>query len=271
MPLPAISVVVPTFNAGKTIRRCLQSVVEQSLKAVEVLVVDGRSTDDTVAIAGEFAQRHPTRVRLVCEPDKGVYDAMNKGITLTRAPWLYFLGGDDWLHGARVLEDVEPHLRAESDFVYGNVFRVSRGSTEGGPFDDARLFQQNICHQGIFYRRGLLDVVGNYQLEFPICADWDLNLRCFAATRARHHIDMTICNYDGSGMSSRITDIQFYERKLELIAQHYMVSFSARLFRSCRFDFHARARQLLGTRQLVPAARYYLLYCMHGALARMRL
>ena len=87
-----LSIIIPTFNSANTLRRALDSIIGQTLNDLEVLIMDGVSTDQTLDIAKTY---NDNRIRIFSEPDNGVYDAMNKGIDKASGEWLYFLGSDD--------------------------------------------------------------------------------------------------------------------------------------------------------------------------------
>ena len=101
--MPKVSIIIPTCNSAKTLSRCLDSVISQSFTDWEVLMKDGVSNDDTIIIASSYQD---SRIRIYSEPDKGIYDAMNKGIDKAQGEWLYFLGSDDWLLNNCVLEEI---------------------------------------------------------------------------------------------------------------------------------------------------------------------
>ena len=263
-----ISVIVPTFNAGKTLASCLDSLVGQVHPAIEVLIVDGVSTDDTLAIARGYAARHPF-IRIQSEPDAGIYDAMNKGISGSRGAWLYFLGADDALAAPDVLSQVARQGRDGVDFLYGNIHRVSKDRVEGGPFDRGRLMHSNICHQAIFYRRSLLDRVGGYNLDYTVYADWDLNNRCFAAGCRHRHIDLTISHFSGSGFSAQREDRLFLERRLPELARLYATTYWGGVFRSGRHVFLGEARELREARRFTRSSYFYLLFFYHALRQRL--
>lgn len=260
-----VSIIIPSFNASAAILTCLESVVCQSYRNLEIVVIDGGSKDDTVAIVERYAAQYGF-VRCVSEPDRGIYDAMNKGVALTTGRWLYFMGADDQLFNATTIENVSTYFNGATDFLYGNAATGSR--LVGGPFDRDKIIRKTICHQAILYRRDLLERVGPYNLAFKVCADWDLNIRCFAADCEPKHIDQTICRYGGSGFSSFTTDHVFLERKLQKTAGYFQVSYWNRLFRSSRFEFHAQAVQRRQTGRLISAVRYYTVYLFHSVLAK---
>jgi glycosyltransferase involved in cell wall biosynthesis len=178
---PLVTVIIPTRNAGSDIESCLASLAGQRLRDFEVCIVDAQSTDGTVERAGEYARRAGLNLSCVSEPDAGVYDAMNKGVGRSRSDWVYFLGADDALHDEQVLSDVARCIGGQgADIVYGDVIEKRSGARYGGEFSlDRLLFEGNLCHQSVFYRRSLFERLGRYSARYPIWADWDFNIRCF--------------------------------------------------------------------------------------------
>lgn len=218
MTAQRFSLIVPTLNAAETLDACLDSVACQTCSDFELIVVDGGSTDGTIDIANGFATRLGTRLVIDSSPDQGVYDAMNRGVGMATGAWLLFLGADDTLHEtttlARVAGFVDEHQ--PSDLVYGDVIIRSTWSRWGGAFDlDRLLFETNICHQSIFYRRDLFAGIGPYNLRYPVWADWDFNIRCFSnpALVARY-MDIVVAHYnDMTGVcASKGPDKEFRKR-----------------------------------------------------------
>ncbi len=243
-----ITVIIPTRNAGTDIDACLNSLRMQTYGQYEVCVVDALSTDGTV----EKVKAHEggVGVALTClsEPDSGAYDAMNKGIARARCEWLYFLGADDVLHDAEVFADVAKFIAAhDADIVYGDVVQKNSGARYGGEFSlDRLLFEGNICHQAVFYRRSLFERLGGYSARYPIWADWEFNLRCFRhpGIRARW-MDRLIAVYrENSGLSreedpvfrkelpaSLMRETAILEGKLAKITGTFCYRLCSRLFR----------------------------------------
>jgi len=199
---PNISIIIPTFRAANILRQALESVLCQDYRDFEVLVMDGASDDTTAIVAHASGD---SRIRFISEPDKGVYDAMNKGIAAAHGVWLYFLGADDLLYGPGVLSAVFGAAGHEdADLLYGDVVSPSYKGRYDGQFDFAKLLSRNISHQAIFYRRSLFDRFGGYDLNYPGYADWDLNIRLFAAAGVRiRYIDAIIARFGPDGISSR--------------------------------------------------------------------
>lgn len=177
--MPLLSIIIPSFQASASMDACLQSLArQQGLEQVEILVQDGNSTDDTAAIVQRY--RH---LPIVWQqmPDAGVYDAMNKAILRSRGTWLYFLGADDVLHDDDVLAELLPQLRhSAADLLHGQAWMKNSGYMHGAEWSLQKLlFEGNLCHQAVCYRKSLFDRLGLYNLRYPIWADWEFNIRCF--------------------------------------------------------------------------------------------
>ncbi|WP_272930250.1 glycosyltransferase family 2 protein [Mycobacterium paraintracellulare] len=200
------SIIVPTFNAAGTLGECLDSVVRQTCDDFELILVDGDSTDGTVAVATRYAADLGSRLVIHSGPDQGAYDAMNRGIGMATGQWLLFLGADDILYETETLGRVAVFIgdHGHSDLVHGDVIMRSTGSRHGGAFDlDRLLFETNICHQAIFYRRELFASIGPYNLRYRLWADWDFNIRCFSnPALVTRYMNIVVAKYnDVSGLS----------------------------------------------------------------------
>jgi glycosyltransferase involved in cell wall biosynthesis len=179
MTSPLFSVIIPTYNAEKTLAATLDSLLEQRFTDFEVVVADGQSKDNTLEILQQYSGADK-RVRFFSEKDKGIYDAMNKGVKASRGEWLYFMGSDDTLLSNDVLLNVSLFIeKSRSVFIYGNVLMGNSKHWYDGLFTYEKLLQKNISHQAIFYNRKVFDLVGNYVIEYKTHADWAFNISCF--------------------------------------------------------------------------------------------
>ncbi len=204
--------IVPTRNAASGIDACLSSLWAQSCRDYEVLVLDGQSTDGTLQKLQSHAARFGQALRWHSEPDAGVYHAMNRGIAHARGEWLHFLGADDVLHDPEVLADVVRFMATrQADIVYGDVVERASGARYGGEFSlDRLLFECNICHQAVYYRRSVFEKLGGYNTRYPIWADWDFNIRCFRHPGMRAiWTDRVIAVYRARSGISRVEDPVF--------------------------------------------------------------
>jgi len=213
---PLFSIVVPTLNVASVVTTCLASIDRQSLGEYEVLLMDGGSNDETLELVSGFKSSLGDRLAMSVEKDTGVYEAMNRGVAKARGEWLLFLGADDRLHGDDVLARVAAFIRENpaSHLVHGDVILRSSSARYGGVFDlDTLLFEKNICHQAIFYRREVFANLGPYNLRYRIWADWDFNIRCLSnPVLAVHHMDIVVADYNDTGGLSVKEDAELMKR-----------------------------------------------------------
>lgn len=180
--MKTISIIIATYNASSTIRRCLDSIVHQKNEEVELLIVDGASKDSTLDILKEYADVIDV---LISESDKGLYDAWNKGILASKGKWIMFVGADDMLND----DAIESYLKYLSevdtegiDFITAKADVVDdKGNTLyklGKPYDwneFRKVFR--ISHGSSLHNRVLFDEVGMFDISYKICADYELLLR----------------------------------------------------------------------------------------------
>lgn len=198
------SVITVSYNAAKCISETLESVLAQSINDLEVIVVDGGSTDGTVDIIRQFEAKFQGRLRWLSEPDKGIYDAMNKGISLAKGDFVNFLNcGDSYMPNALVSVSEEICLHRDAQVIYG----ISRFFDDDGEVrlireNHLRLRDRNICHQAIWYRRELFDKFGVYDLQYRFMADYDMNIRLCQAGVVFLPINALVVNYSMAGVTS---------------------------------------------------------------------
>ena len=216
MSAPLFSIITPTFNPGSKLEATLNSVREQNA-AWEHVIVDGGSTDGTLDVLRDCLTPH---LRWVSQPDQGVYDAMNRGIALSRGRYLYFLGAGDVLRPS-VLEIVAKQLPYhECALIYGDVLWQNENRVYGGDFTPLDIARRNLPHQGAFYGRDLF-TSGGFDLRYPIEADHALNIRIFGDRRAeRRYLDLIVANFEGGGLSDVRQDEAFLRDRLRLVRQH---------------------------------------------------
>jgi len=213
---PLFSIVTATYNCKEKLDRTITSVLSQSFKNLEYILVDGASCDGTFEWLARVTDR---RVKAFSEPDDGVYHAMNKGLQRARGEYVFFLGaGDELLPGA--LAKISQHLpKGELAMVYGDVLISEK--IYDGRFSKLKMCHQNICHQSIFYNRQVFYALGGFNLKYRALADWEFNIRCFGNERIRtSHVPITVAIYEEGGLSSR-GDEQFHADKRSMIWRHF--------------------------------------------------
>jgi glycosyltransferase involved in cell wall biosynthesis len=184
-PTISIAVITATWNCAHTIEDCLKSVARQSWLAREHVVIDGGSTDGTVALLEQHRSQLST---LLSEPDQGIYDALNKGILASRSEVVGFLHADDFYAHTEVLAKIaeafsDPSVCA----VYGDLHYVQKEATSqvvrhwaSCPFDPARLRQGWMPpHPTLYVRRQWYERIGGFDLRYRIAADYFSILQLF--------------------------------------------------------------------------------------------
>jgi glycosyltransferase involved in cell wall biosynthesis len=205
---PILTIIIPIFNGGNTLSKCLESIVNQKFDGFQVYIVDGQSEDDTLSIIESYRGRY-SFIRFISEQDYGIYDAMNKGIANSETEWFFFLGSDDELFDDQVLSRIfSTQVDEDAMVIYGRVLVLPDHFVTDIPVTFSSLTTANICHQGIFYSRRVFSHF-RYDTKFRVLADWDLNLKIFARfpnrTRA---IDLIVSRFSNSGISAawRVSD-----------------------------------------------------------------
>lgn len=176
-----ISIIIATFNAGKTLARCLNSISYQKTESVEVIIVDGGSDDNTLDIV-----RNSNVVnKFISEKDKGIYDAWNKGIKMSSGKWIVFLGADDMLCDnciAQQLEYLKNNDTNNIDIISGMAWLCDgKGKTiksMGEPYKWNHFrWQMNISHGSTLHFHKLFLELGLFDINFKICGDYEFLLR----------------------------------------------------------------------------------------------
>ena len=217
------SIIIPVYNGAKTIGNALNSIAAQTLQDFEIIILDGKSTDATLAIIDSFIKENDTiNVITRSEKDLGIYDAMNTGIQLAIGDFLYFMGCDDELFSTTVL--AETNATQDIDLIYGNVIGKStcvKYSSNSLEF----ILINGIHHQGIFYNRQVFKHIGNYDLRFKIAADYHLTLKAFLNNTFKvKKLDFDISRFGEEGLSSNSYDYVFYSYHYRLLHSNNGVS-----------------------------------------------
>jgi len=211
---PLVSVITVVLNGESFLEECIRSVRIQAGVTCEHILIDGGSTDGTLGIA----RRHADHFSYwSSEPDRGISDAMNKGIARARGEWLLFLQADDYLLAQDSLADCAKLLkRSVAGVVAFPVrFGMDRSRTLkphlGGPWINLKL---GISHQGCFFRREVFDRLGGYDVQLRICMDYDFCLRAWrAGTRFENAAGPPATFMRATGISSR-RDWKSLQRRL---------------------------------------------------------
>lgn len=208
---PKISIGIVVFNGIEHIRHVLESVVGQPYKNIELIVVDGGSTDGTLSVLNEYSKDISV---LISEPDKGIYDAMNKVCSLATGDWLIFLGCDDVLLDA--LGKVAGQMSDYETLYYGDVILRSSGNIYGGKFSKYRLAKTNFCHQAIFYPKAVYKKYA-YGFDYKMLADYDYNIKLIGLGVPFVYVGEVISVFNDQGRSFVHGDADFARDKIKLV------------------------------------------------------
>lgn len=196
-----LSIITINLNNYDGMKRTITSVVSQTFTDFEWLVIDGGSTDGS----RELIEQYSSHFAYWCsEPDKGIYNAMNKGIAHAKGEWLFFLNSGDWLSDKNILSKVFQN-NLIGDIVYGNIYETN--GTNIVPLvlnknlSFHTLYYKTIPHQSSFIKRDVLQK-RPYNEKITIVSDWDFFIECALNGLIFNHIDYFISYYDTSGISS---------------------------------------------------------------------
>jgi glycosyltransferase involved in cell wall biosynthesis len=195
MNKPYISIITAVKNAGLLVEQTIVSILNQTFKDYEHVIIDGVSEDDTLSVITKYREQYP--MKFVSEPDRGISDAFNKGVGLASGKWLLFLGAGDELVGPTVLTRLYPVLleREGRMIVWGNViFKDSSGKIGRWYNGDVSVFQlkRYMClpHQAAFHNRCFFEKYGLFDSSLKRTMDYDLILRALPQVHGGYY------NYD---------------------------------------------------------------------------
>ena len=225
---PKITVATVVRNGQSFLERIIMSVKEQTYPNIEYIIMDGGSTDGTIDI---IKKNKDYISKWQSEPDKGIYDAMNKALKMATGDYLIFMGADDYFWDNQVLENVVAMMNENGNregIYYGGVYREKYRKIVNKEWNNWSWVRANICHQCIFYPKS---VYQNYQydLKYRIGADYAYNLNLWDKVDF-YHIDVVV-SYFSLGVSGANLDIPFEKELPNLIKQHcgYLPSIYKRL------------------------------------------
>lgn len=208
-----ISIITVCFNAEKDIEKTLLSVLSQTDKDYEYIIVDGKSTDNTLNIINKYKSdfiRKRIHIDVVSEQDDGIYDAMNKGISRANGSWINFMNAGDTFYDQNVLNNMKKYLQeSKADIVYGDSFKYNRYYSYLLISDDADLLKQRMAfvHQASFIK-SKIQKEHLFSLKYRIASDYDLFLRLYLQGYKFEYVSELVCAFSLDGVSnSRLVDV----------------------------------------------------------------
>ncbi len=203
---PGVSVITVVKDGADAIAGTIESVQKQTHRPLEHVIIDGGSTDGTL----DVIQRFGNRVRWISEPDRGLYDAMNKGIALIDSSerYLIFLNADDSFHSPDAVGQMFARSGGE-DFLYGRLERLDEAHDDRDVIGSAvssrdLLYGMRCHHQTILCRRSVFDRIGGFRLEYRVAADYDWVVRAFQSPAiSRRFVPVVVATMRRGGFSER--------------------------------------------------------------------
>ena len=223
-----LSIITINRNNAAGLEKTLQSVASQTCKEFEYVVVDGASTDDSVDVIKRFAPQFGDRLKWISEPDKGIYNGMNKGICMATGDYIQILNSADILAASNVTERMIVALKeseykgqgAEVSLLYGNMIKkdYSSGKIVGKSgkveYSLRQYYSSTMNHDCCYIRRDLFDAYGLYDENLKIVSDWKWFLQVIGLGRVKPvYVDIDVTVFDTSGISERNLDLRNKERR----------------------------------------------------------
>ena len=234
--VPTFTIITATYNAAHTLARNLQSVAQQQYRNVEHIIMDGGSMDATVQMAKDYQQMNPDlKIVIVSERDKGLYDALNKGIRMAKGRYLIFLNAGDKFHANHTLQKVAERIKYNPD---GKLPAVVYGETD--IVDDAGMFLRHrrlqapetlkwtsfrqgmlVCHQSFY---ALREITPEYDLTYRFSADFDWCVRIMKKAKEMGmpflNTHSVLTDYLAEGLTTQNHKESLRER-FRIMAKHY--------------------------------------------------
>lgn len=205
-----VSVVTPCYNSIATIKKTLECIKNQTYQNIEYIIIDGGSTDGTLELIEQYRDNLPEKFILISGKDKGIYDAMNKGIGLAKGQLIGIVNSDDWYEKDTVEQVVKHYQGNQYEVLYG-MQRTYLNGREKAVFIYHHDFlpEQMITHPTCFVTKDTYNDFGVFDLQYHSAADYDLMLRFWESREVTFTpIMRVLSNFQLGGMSSSQTGVR---------------------------------------------------------------
>ena len=210
-----ISVITVVFNAKEKIEQTMLSVLEQTYSNIEYVIIDGESTDGTLELIEHYVERSKRKefkgkvIKYISEIDRGIYDAMNKGISLATGEWINFMNAGDIYYEHSVLSKMIEEITDDIKIIRGNIVRIypnlkikSVGVTTQEP-SLLDMFNNTFHHQATLIQTSLFYEISFYSLEYKLCSDWKFFFDCTVLHKIKSkYVDIIVASFKMDGVSS---------------------------------------------------------------------
>ncbi|WP_143306130.1 glycosyltransferase family 2 protein [Chitinophaga vietnamensis] len=239
-----LSIITVCYNAEKFIESTIQSVLSQTYPHIEYIIVDGASKDNTMAVVAPYRDRI---AKVVSEKDKGLYDAMNKGMQLATGDYLLFLNADDTLADKDVISKMMACC-PDADVYYGEAMFVDEEGADLGLRSQQTPHQvpqqlswkslkygMVVSHQAFIVRRSISPL---YDLQYKVCADIDWMIRCLKGSKSNCNTHEVVAKFRVGGTSKQRQQLAWKER-YSILSRYYghLPNAAHHLFIALRYIF----------------------------------
>ena len=226
------SIITVCKNAEPHLERSIKSVIDQSHQNFQYIIVDGKSTDLTLNIIEKYSSKIDT---VISERDSGIYNAMNKALRYVKGDVVHFLNSDDRFFDNEIFHDIENEFKRDlnAEVIFGNVIIKTNNMEKLIKYDriDKKYFYKNtICHQALFVKKNLYDLIGRFDENYPIHADVDWLMKAYYKYNAKfHYFDRNICHYSSHGFSSNPIYAEKHKYDRQEISSKYFIEAKVKL------------------------------------------
>jgi glycosyltransferase involved in cell wall biosynthesis len=223
-----ISVITINYNNLKGLKRTFESVLSQTdRKVIQYIVVDGNSTDGSK----EFLEANKEKIDiLICEPDKGIYDAMNKGLHAAQCKYVWFVNSGDAIYNSFVTSKILPIIQAGIDVIFGDTMFIDSDGNELGLISllkpqkmpkklspGAFRFGMTFCHQSVIVKKAISP---DYNLHFKLASDIDWILNILKKKPSNVNSEIVMSAFETGGSSS-IGEKKAWKERFHVLSKHY--------------------------------------------------
>ncbi|WP_061206520.1 glycosyltransferase family 2 protein [Leptospira santarosai] len=246
---PKISIITINLNNREGLRKTLESIRSQTYGNYELVIIDGGSTDGSFE---DLKSNEDLIHRYVSEKDKGIYNAQNKGITLSKGEYLIFLNSGDILLQKSVLFEISKFLEQKTDLVYGDILidLKNDGFSERKYPDRLGYFYwsiKSLCHQAVFIRKSLFEQYGYYDEEYRFAADFEFFHRFwFQKSIIIKHAPVFVTLYDFGGVSAQPKNRKQIAEEYRKIKRKYFPFWAYLIYRINSYLFEKLINTLFG-------------------------
>ena len=250
-----ISIITINYSDLAGLKKTMASVLDQTFKGIEYIIIDGGSTDGSA----KYIEQHSEKLSYwISEPDKGIYNAMNKGITQATGEYILFLNSADVLYNNTVIEEVSKRVNDHLDIYYGNLNFCYPNKSYIAVYPDqlsfSYFYKKTLPHPATFISKKLFDTVFHFNENLKIVSDWEFFICAICKHNASYkYLDFTISNFDCSGISSapENKDAMHQERK-QCLEKHFPL-------------FTDDYDELLNNRNFTKSIRYKILVALESS------